>query len=120
MIQCFMVGLGGGVGALFRYLLGKIHFPIETTFPIMTLCINILGAFVIGMVVSGAERYGLEESKWILFLKTGVCGGFTTFSTFSLETMTLLEQGKVNHAIFYTILSVVLCLIGIFIGKNIF
>ena len=120
MIECFMVGLGGGVGALFRYLLAKIDLPIETAFPIMTLCINILGAFVIGIVVSGAERYALEESKWILFLKTGVCGGFTTFSTFSLETMTLLEQGKVNHAIFYTILSVVLCLIGVLIGKNIF
>ena len=78
------------------------------------------GAFVIGMVVSGGAKYGLEESKWILFLKTGVCGGFTTFSTFSLETITLLEQGKMVNALFYSIASVVLCLTGVWIGKNIF
>lgn len=119
MIQCFIVGLGGGLGAFFRYLLGKIQLP-AAAFPIHTLCINILGAFVIGMVVSGGAKYGLEESKWILFLKTGVCGGFTTFSTFSLETITLLEQGKMVNALFYSIASVVLCLTGVWIGKNIF
>lgn len=90
MLQCFMVGLGGGIGAIFRYLLGKIQFPFETAFPIMTLCINFMGAFVMGLVVSGAIKYTKENT--ILFLKTGLCGGFTTFSTFSLESITLLEQ----------------------------
>ena len=111
------VGLGGAAGAMLRYAVSLI--PYKGTFPLLTLLINFLGALVIGFIAGTAIRRELDPN-FVLFLKTGVCGGFTTFSTFSLETMTLLEQGKVNHAIFYTILSVVLCLIGIFIGKNIF
>ena len=91
MIQCFMVALGGGIGAIFRYLLTKIQLPFETTFPIITLFTNFAGAFLIGIIVSATAKYALSE-KTVLFLKTGLCGGFTTFSTFSLESITLIEQ----------------------------
>ena len=105
MLQCLMVALGGGIGAMFRYLLGKINLPFETTFPILTLCINLIGAFIIGLVVSGAMKYTVSENA-VLFLKTGLCGGFTTFSTFALETAGLIKDGHIMAAFLYVILSV--------------
>lgn len=117
MIQCLIVGIGGGIGAMFRYLLGKI--PMDTTFPVMTLCINIIGAFVIGLVVGAATKYNMSE-KTILFLKTGLCGGFTTFSTFSLESMTLLEQKNNITAYCYIVCSILFCLVGVWLGKRVF
>ncbi len=117
MLQCFMVGLGGGIGAIFRYLLGKIQFPFETAFPIMTLCINFMGAFVMGLVVSGAIKYTKENT--ILFLKTGLCGGFTTFSTFSLESITLLEQKNTITAFCYIASSILFCMVGVWLGKKV-
>ncbi|MEY8320448.1 fluoride efflux transporter CrcB [Lachnospiraceae bacterium 46-61] len=119
MIQCLMVALGGGMGAVFRYLLTKIQLPFETTFPIITLFTNFAGAFLIGIVVSVAAKYGLSE-KMTLFLKTGLCGGFTTFSTFSLESITLIEQKNNGIAYCYIICSIVFCMIGVWLGKKIF
>ncbi len=118
MLQCFIVALGGGIGAIFRYLLGKINLPLETSFPIVTLCINFIGAFVIGLVVSGTIKYTISENS-ILFVKTGLCGGFTTFSTFSLESITLLEQKNTAIAFCYVISSVLLCMIGVWLGKKV-
>lgn len=118
MIQCLIVGIGGGIGAIFRYLLSKIPVPVVTAFPIMTLCINIIGAFVIGLVVGGATKYNMSE-KTILFLKTGLCGGFTTFSTFSLESITLIEQKNNIAAFCYIVCSILFCLIGVWLGKKI-
>lgn len=117
MIQCFMVGLGGGIGAIFRYLLSKINLPFD--FPIMTLCINFIGAFVIGLVVSSTIKYTLSENS-VLFLKTGLCGGFTTFSTFSLESVTLIEQKNYIMAFCYIVCSILFCMIGIYLAKKIF
>ena len=119
MLQCLMVALGGGIGAMFRYLLGKINLPFETTFPILTLCINLIGAFIIGLVVSGAMKYTVSENA-VLFLKTGLCGGFTTFSTFSLESVTLIEQKNSIMAFCYIISSVLLCIIGVWLEKKMF
>ncbi len=119
MIQYFMVALGGGIGAIFRYLLTKIQLPFETTFPIITLFINFAGAFLIGIIVSTTAKYALSE-KTVLFLKTGLCGGFTTFSTFSLESITLIEQKNNGMAYCYIICSIVFCMIGVWLGKKIF
>jgi len=119
MIQCFIVALGGGIGAVFRYLLTKIQLPFETVFPVITLFTNFAGAFLIGIVVSIAAKYNLSE-KTILFLKTGLCGGFTTFSTFSLESITLIEQKNNGMAYCYIICSIVFCMIGVWLGKKIF
>ena len=119
MIQCFMVALGGGIGAVFRYLLTKIQLPFETTFPIITLFTNFAGAFLIGIIVSATAKYALSE-KTVLFLKTGLCGGFTTFSTFSLESKTLLEQKNNGMSYCYIICSIVFCMVGVWLGKKIF
>ena len=87
--NCLFVALGGGLGAVGRYLLSLIAAP--WSFPVMTLLTNFLGAVVIGAVAQAAGQLPMSKSA-VLFLKTGLCGGFTTFSTFSLETVELLEQ----------------------------
>ena len=113
VINVLFVGLGGFVGAILRYLLGLI--PVrQTPFPIITLCINVLGAFGIGLLAALCERHKINSQPLLLFLKVGLCGGFTTFSTFSLETYDLLSSGRTVPAILYALLSVGLCLLAIF------
>lgn len=104
------VGFGGAIGAMTRYLISLI--PWRGSFPILTLLTNLAGAFFIGFIVGVAEKKNLPSSI-ILFLKTGFCGGFTTFSTFSLETYGLLEKGNYVMAGCYMILSMVFCLAGV-------
>lgn len=115
-VNCLAVGMGGFCGAVFRYLLGFIPGYYYLDFPLGTMLINLVGAFCIGML-AGLIPAGLLSSQQQLFLKTGLCGGFTTFSTFSLETLNLLEQGHILEAGSYVFCSVVLCLIGAFFGK---
>ena len=86
--NCLFVALGGGLGAVGRYLLSLIAAP--WSFPVMTLLTNFLGAVVIGAVAQAAGQLPMSKSA-VLFLKTGLCGGFTTFSTFSLETVELRQ-----------------------------
>lgn len=107
------VGLGGAVGAMLRYAISML--PSKGVFPIGTLVTNVIGAFAIGMIAGLAVRKNLPANA-VLFLKTGICGGFTTFSTFSLESYTLFQSNKPGLAILYMILSVVLCLIGVMSG----
>ena len=115
MVAVLCVGLGGFIGSGGRYLLGLV--PVEGDFPLMTFAVNFAGAVLIGAVFEAAtEGSGLPDNA-VLFLKTGVCGGFTTFSTFSLETVTLLSNGKSGLAAAYVALSVVLCLLGVVLGQ---
>ena len=116
MDKFLWVGLGGAIGTIFRYTLSLL--PIKSSFPILTLITNLLGAFIIGVVVGLFEKQYLS-SQIHLFLKTGLCGGFTTFSTFSLETLTLLENGMIFMAIIYALISVVGCIMGVYLGKMI-
>ena len=112
--QCFWVALGGALGAVSRYLCGMLPFLQRGIFPLPTLLINLAGAFLIGLI---AAQRGAQSSSAVLFLKVGLCGGFTTFSTFSLETVTLLSNGKSGLAAAYVALSVVLCLLGVVLGQ---
>ncbi len=114
MDKFLWVGLGGALGAILRYGISLI--PLKSHFPILTLITNILGAFMIGIVVGIFSKDRISPSM-NLFLKTGVCGGFTTFSTFSLETLTLLEDGFYLLAILYALISVIGCIIGVYLGK---
>jgi protein CrcB len=116
MDKFLWVGLGGAIGTIFRYTLSLL--PIKSSFPILTLITNLLGAFIIGVVVGLFEKQYLS-SQIHLFLKTGLCGGFTTFSTFSLETLTLLENDMIFIAIVYALISVVGCIMGVYLGKMI-
>ena len=116
MIARFLwVGLGGAIGAIFRYVISLI--PWKGGFPVLTLVTNLAGAVLIGVVVSLAAKR--EAGPYaVLFLKTGVCGGFTTFSTFSLESLRMLEQGQKAAALLYILLSVAGCIVGVWLGEK--
>ena len=107
MLNCLVVALGGGIGACLRYLIGLIPLKEPFVFPVKTLVINLLGCFVIGLVASLALKNSSLSSKLVLFVKTALCGGFTTFSTFALETETLIKTGQSEQAVLYVALSVV-------------
>lgn len=116
MIAALCVGAGGFLGAVARYLLGLL--PYQGDFPLITFAINFVGAFAIGVVFEVASvRPGMLPDNAVLFLKTGLCGGFTTFSTFSLETLSLLERGKYAMGATYAFGSLAVCLIGVLAGK---
>lgn len=119
ILECVFVGAGGALGAICRHLIGKFPVKESITFPITTLFINLLGAFIIGLIVSLAEKHTGFDPRLVLFLKVGVCGGFTTFSTFSLESMQLFQDGRVFAGILYIFLSVALCISAVFAAQAI-
>ena len=107
------VGLGGAVGAMLRYAISLI--PYKGGFPLLTFVTNILGALLIGFIVGYASKRNVNDSL-MLFLKTGLCGGFTTFSTFSLEAYNLFVSGSKILAVSYAVLSTVCCILGVWLG----
>jgi CrcB protein len=113
-----LVGLGGGIGSILRYV-ASIMLTTKR-FPYATLSINILGSFVIGLVLAFSIKNEHFANNWKLFLATGICGGFTTFSAFSLENMQLLQSGKTGVAFLYIALSVVLGIAATFAGYQLF
>lgn len=119
MIEVLCVGAGGFVGAICRYLTG-IAFASHLyngIFPLSTLCINLAGSFLIGLFSVCIPALSPQNPHPLLFLSTGLLGGFTTFSTFSLESVGLLESGEFGVAIGYMVLSIVLCVAGAFAGR---
>ena len=115
MIQILSVGAGGFIGAVLRFFMGKLPLKEMTIFPVNTLLINLIGAFAIGLVAAAGSRYGAENSNLVLFLKVGLCGGFTTFSTFALESATLMKSGHPKVAFLYMLLSILVGVGAIFI-----
>ncbi len=109
ILNCLFVGVGGFVGSVLRYLVSLIPLRHESGFPLVTLGINVLGAFALGLIMALAGRSPSLDPRTLLFLKVGICGGFTTFSTFALEAQGLLSGGKLWTAVLYMLLSVVLC-----------
>ena len=114
-MELLFVSLGGALGAAGRYAISLLL--VKTGFPILTLLINITGAVLIGFI-AGIVSNNEVSPNIILFWKTGVCGGFTTFSTFSLEAFTLFENKAYLSGGIYIFLSVVCCLAGVFCGKK--
>ena len=116
MIAALCVGAGGFCGAIARYLLGLL--PYQGQFPLINFIINFTGAVAIGAVVEAASiRPGMLPPNAVLFVKTGLCGGFTTFSTFSLETLGLLERGEYAIGGAYALGSLAVCVLGVVAGK---
>ena len=109
-----LVGFGGAIGSMLRYISSLL---ITTKiFPYATLAVNITGSFIIGMVFALSIKDAAITNNWKLFLATGICGGFTTFSAFSLENMGLVQSGKYGMAFTYIGLSIVLGIGAIFLG----
>lgn len=116
--NCLAVAAGGAIGAVGRYLIGLLPILQRGAFPLSTLLINLAGAFLIGLITETAQGPSGMDPHLLLFLKVGLCGGFTTFSTFSLEGLTLLESGRTGLFALYAGLSLVLCIAGVALGKT--
>ncbi len=116
LINCLFVGCGGFIGSVLRYLCSLITIPINK-FPLVTLGINFVGSFAI-MFLTGIFTSSMPlDDRLMLFLRVGLCGGFTTFSTFSAETLAMLESGDVALAIAYALGSCVLCILAAYLGS---
>lgn len=117
VVNFLLVGLGGFLGAISRYGTYKLFqlFNISD-FPISTLTINILGSLLIGFFTEFFFNLRTENTGLVLFLTVGLCGGFTTFSAFSFENITLLKDGQFMMAFIYILSSVLGGLIALFLG----
>lgn len=117
MKEVFLVFLGGGIGSALRYLVSKSFTGwINNPFPYSTFLVNIIGCFLIGIFLTLPERFDWFTLEYRLFLATGICGGFTTFSTFSYENFALIKEGDYMYFVSYTILSFAIGLAATFLG----
>lgn len=115
--NCFMVGLGGFVGSILRYLVGLLPLDTGNGFPIKTFLINLIGAFLLGFLSVCLGRRVDLQPQVALFLKVGLCGGFTTFSTFAYESSSLVQDGHMGVALIYMIGSLVLGVLAALLGQ---
>lgn len=121
----FIVGTGGFIGSVMRYLVQVwVEKGLTSTFPLGTLIANIAGSFIIGIVFALAEKGNLMNAEWRIFLAVGVCGGFTTFSSFAYNNFTMIKEQSfgqfflnVGGSLFLGILAVYL---GIILVRAIF
>jgi len=124
MKNLLLIFTGGGLGSLARYALSRLINSLSVShFPFGTFFVNIIGCFLIGFIIFYTERYGEQADTWRLFLVTGICGGFTTFSAFSLENTQLLSDQRILFFFLYAAGSVILGLaatyLGLLAGRNI-
>lgn len=112
-----LVGAGGAIGSCLRFLFFLLIK--ENSFSYSTLLVNVLGSLLIGLLFALNIKNEFFSKELNLFLMTGLCGGFTTFSAFSLENMNLMQQGKFGIGVFYITLSVVAGLLATWIGYKI-
>ncbi len=112
-----MVGLGGSLGSMLRYLCQRwVYQFYPHPFPWGTFLVNIAGCFLIGVFYSISEKSNLLTLEWRLLLTAGFCGGFTTFSAFAFENLTLLRSGDIIYFILYTLASVILGIAAVIAG----
>lgn len=110
------IGAGGFIGGMLRYLLSTfINTQATASFPLGTLAVNIIGCFLIGMVFGIFDKGGISQ-EWKLFLATGILGGFTTFSAFSMDTFSLLKNGFVFNALLYVLASLLLGILATYLA----
>ncbi len=117
---CLIVMIGGAFGTLGRYLLSTVALPISGQLPWGTILINLTGSFLIGFfgtLTLAHGRFPVSENLR-LFVMIGLCGGYTTFSSFSLQTLDLLRQGALARALVNVAASVVLCVAAVAVGHQ--
>lgn len=119
MQKIIFVGIGGGIGAVIRYLVTiQSTKMINSDFPLGTLIVNVVGGFLIGMIAELSISTDLISPELKLFLTTGIMGGLTTFSTFSLETINLISSGRYFFGIANIFLNLSLSLGGVVLAKS--
>lgn len=116
-----MVGIGGMSGSVLRYWIGTVVVNLwgPMRFPAATLIVNVTGSFLIGMAMAYLLRTETGGGHYYFLAVVGFCGGFTTFSTFSLEAMNLFKAGDFALGLLYILLSVVVCCLAVWLGMSI-
>ncbi|CAN5152124.1 fluoride efflux transporter CrcB [soil metagenome] len=116
MKSLVLIFLGGGLGSIFRYLAYKGTLSLNLPLYTGTFIVNILGSLVLGIVLGYSIKQGNWSENSLLFLATGICGGFTTFSTFALENQEFLRNGDYLYFAMYSLGSIFLGILAIFLG----
>ena len=117
MKQLLLVGFGGFVGSIARFFVSKLNLHWHfLSIPMGTLTVNILGSLIIGFIVGISSKSELITPGFRLFLMVGVCGGFTTFSSFTLENFTLMQNGQFVTVLIYTGLSIFFGFLAVYLG----
>ena len=116
MKQLLLVFLGGGIGSVLRFLIGKQFTFDSFSFPWATFIVNLLGSFIIGTVFGYMLVKGKLSSDLLVFLVAGFCGGFTTYSAFAYESISLLKAGQTNLFLSYVLSSVLVGFFCVWLG----
>jgi len=112
-----LIGTGGFLGSVARFLVSRLNTRIDWfSIPVGTLTVNVLGSLLIGFLIGISEKSPILTVEWRMFLMVGLCGGFTTFSSFSGENLTLLRNGQILPLLLYTALSIILGFTAVYLG----
>lgn len=112
-----LIGTGGFLGSIARYLISRLTARVDWfSIPLGTLAVNVTGSFLIGLLIGIAERGPVLSVEWRMFLMVGLCGGFTTFSSFTGENLMLMRNGQFASLLLYTGLSVLLGFTAVYFG----
>ena len=115
--QLLLIGAGGFIGCVARFLISRLNTRIDwLSIPIGTLTVNVLGSLLIGFLIGISEKSPVLTVEWRMFLMVGLCGGFTTFSSFTGENLVLLKNGQILPLLLYTALSVFLGFAAVYLG----
>ena len=119
IIQILFVGVGGFIGSTLRYIIALFSMKLwGDGFPFSTLIVNVVGSFLIGIIMGLDAEKGIVPPNIRLLLVTGILGGFTTFSAFSYETISLFDGGRILAGMMNIIITVILGLVAVYIGKT--
>ena len=115
--QLLLIGTGGFIGSVARFLVSRLNTRIDwLSIPMGTLTVNVVGSLLIGFLIGISEKSPILTVEWRMFLMVGLCGGFTTFSSFSGENLVLMKNGQILPLLLYTGLSIFLGFIAVYLG----
>lgn len=115
--QLLLIGAGGFLGSVARFLVSRLNTRVDWfSIPIGTLTVNVVGSLLIGFLIGISEKSPILTVEWRMFLMVGLCGGFTTFSSFTGENLVLLKNGQILPLLLYTALSIFLGFTAVYLG----